>query len=249
MTKIVIGNWKMNLSVAEATHLAQGVAQFAPEVAPLRVVVAPSHPWLVPVHEAIRFRPPNFSLAAQAVSGSAEGAYTGDVAATQLKGLVAYCLVGHSERRRYHGDQGSVLQQQIQQLLAVGITPVVCFGEQTQSPHKQFSVQITRDLGSDLHGLTAKEIEKCLFAYEPLWAIGTGKAAMPKYIQQVLQHVQAWAKEKYNTRLSLLYGGSVTADNTGELAHIPGLDGLLVGGASLKLRSFHVICGRFSGRV
>jgi triosephosphate isomerase len=249
MKRIVLANWKMNLTLPEAIALAQGSVKAAEEHSQLQVVIAPSLPFLVSVREELRHLPPNFALASQVVSQYAEGAYTGDVAAMQLKGLVTYCLVGHSERRRYHHENGSVISEQIKLLLNNHITPVVCFGEMSQSTQKTFSPQITLDLGNDLHGLDKEEIQKCLFAYEPLWAIGTGHPATPEYAKKAVMHVKEWFKEKYNEVPAVLYGGSVSEDNAEALGEIRELDGLLVGGASLHTRSFQAICTRFSGHA
>lgn len=249
MQHLIVANWKMNLGLAESVALAQSTARIAEKYHQHRIVIAPAMPWLVSIKEAVRFAPPTFSLAAQSVSNWPEGAYTGDVAATQLKGLVSYCLVGHSERRRYHQENGSVIAGQIQQLLAVNVTPIVCFGEMTQSQQAAFSPQVTTDLDRDLAGLSPEEIQKCVFAYEPLWAIGTGVVASPDYIKKVLKHVRPHLEQKASDAVSLLYGGSVAESNAADLATIPGLDGLLVGGASLHAKRFAEICRSFHGRL
>ena len=171
------------------------------------------------------------------------------MAAEQLKGLVAYCLVGHSERRRFHHEKGSVISEQVKQLLAQNITPVVCFGEMTQSPHKALSNQVTLDLAQDLADLDSEEIQKCLFAYEPLWAIGTGNPATSDYVAYVIEHVKLWAKDKWKLDIAILYGGSVNEDNAESLGKIPSLNGLLVGGASLHIKSFKKVCSLYDTSV
>ncbi len=245
MSRIIIGNWKMNLNLAEATALAHASVAAAEKNPELDVAIAPSLPWLVPLKEELKHVPKNFHLASQVVSQWPEGAYTGDVTAVQLKGLVEYCLVGHSERRRYHHEASEIIAAQIKQLLDVKIIPVVCFGEMSQSPSKHISSQITLDLRRDLQGLTADEVTQCLFAYEPLWAIGTGHPATPEYGATVVTHVKAWFEEKFKQAPFVLYGGSVTEEDAGSLGHERVLDGLLVGGASLSGKRFKLICERF----
>ncbi len=249
MKRWVIGNWKMHLNLAEAMTLAQSIAKFAPDFSHLNIAIAPSLPYLVPIREALKFTPPNFFLASQVVSQWEEGAYTGDVAATQLKKIVSHCLVGHSERRRFHHESGAVVAAQIRALLSVGITPIVCFGEVEKAERSGVTSQITRDLSQDLHGLTNKEIAACLFAYEPLWAISSQKNAQPAepdYITQIVQTIKVWFRDNYGSEVVILYGGSVTQDNAGALGGLVIIDGVLVGGASIRGKEFHTICTQFA---
>jgi triosephosphate isomerase (TIM) len=249
LRRLVIANWKMNLDLMEATLLAQGSVKIAENHHELQVIIAPSLPWLVPIREIIKFTPPNFALASQVVSQYETGAYTGEVAAKQLKGIVTYSLVGHSERRRYHHESGPIIRDQIKQLLDNKITPVICFGEMHEAKQKTFSPQITLDFGHDLAGLSEHEIAQCLFAYEPLWAIGTGNPATPDYVAKAVAHVKAWAKEKWTLDIPVLYGGSVNEDNAETLGQVRNLDGLLVGGASINLSSFKKVCSLYSSSV
>lgn len=250
MSRIVIGNWKMNLNLAEAVAIAQASAKIATTVPSLEVVVAPSLPWLTSCREAIRFMPPNFAIASQVVSREKEGAYTGDVSANQLKGLTKYCLVGHSERRRFHHESGAAISYQIKQLLANGIIPIVCFGEMSQSQSKTFSHQITLDLEKDLTGLDNwHDLNECFLAYEPLWAIGTGKVATPDYVAKVFEHLNRWYQDKTGDMGFFIYGGSVNEDNAASFRDISHIKGLLVGGASLHARSFGAVCRAFQPHV
>ncbi|HEY1074204.1 MAG TPA: triose-phosphate isomerase [Patescibacteria group bacterium] len=249
MKRMVIGNWKMNLTLPEAMALAQGSIKAAEKCHGLEIAIAPSHVWLMPIKDSVRMLPPNFSLVSQAVSQWPEGAYTGDIAAKQLKGLVTYSLVGHSERRQYHHENGKVVSEQIKQLLNQGITPILCFGEMGQATQHTFPPQITIDLRHDLEGLKPEEIKQCIFAYEPLWAIGTGNPASPDYVAKAIVHVKNWVSEKYGVHVRIIYGGSVTEDNAGALGSIRELDGLLVGGASLQIKRFSQICSDFCSIV
>ncbi len=245
MGRLVVANWKMNLSLAEAEALASAEAKAAEANPGLTVTLAVPTIWLLSIHAHLRFTPKNLSLCAQGVSEFPEGAYTGDTAATQVKPFVSYALVGHSERRRFHHEAKLTIAHQIKQLVNAGITPVVCFGEMRQAMQATFAPQITIDLGHDLHGLTKDELSACIFAYEPLWAIGTHHPADAKYVQKAVAHVKAWLSTTYKQDLPILYGGSVTEKNTSELAQIKELDGVLVGGASLNAKQFAEICRAF----
>jgi triosephosphate isomerase len=245
MGRLVVANWKMNLSLAEAEALAHAEAKVAEQNPGLTVSLAVPTIWLASLHTHLHFKPKNLSLCAQGVSEFPEGAYTGDTAASQVKQLVTYGLVGHSERRRYHHESGASIAQQVKLLLNEGIKPIICFGEMRQSQQATFSPQITVDLGKDLHGLTKEEIAHCHFAYEPLWAIGTGHPADAKYVQKAVAHVKTWLAEHAAEGLPVLYGGSVTSKNAAELSRLKELDGLLVGGASLNAKEFAAICRAF----
>lgn len=247
--RTIIGNWKMKTRLPEALALASQVAKAAERFPALEIVIAPSLPWIVPIREHLRMSPPNFALASQVVSGHTEGAYTGDVAASQLQGIVEYCLVGHSERRKYHGEQGRVVAEQMQQLLAHNITPVLCFGELEKSRNPHMVEQVLHGLSHDTEGLTVDQLSHCILAYEPVWAIGTGTPAEPEYIREVVATVKAHLKDEKGFRGQVLYGGSVTPANAHDLGRVHELDGVLVGGASLQAKDFAQICADFSGHV
>jgi triosephosphate isomerase (TIM) len=249
MKRHIVGNWKMNLELPEALVLAQEVAGFAGDYPTLQITIAPSLPWLVSIKEALTFMPTNFALASQVVSPHPHGAYTGDVSATQLKPLVRYCLVGHSERRRFHHEDSQAIQSQITELCKVGITPIVCFGESKQSSSPSMVNQVLQALKRDLASLQPEVGEKCLFAYEPLWAIGTGHPATADYTTKMATAFKAWAKQAFTHDAPLLYGGSVTTANAAALGSIKVIDGLLVGGVSLHGREFKTICAHYSQRV
>ncbi len=249
MRRLVIGNWKMNLTLADATVLAGEVANFASDFATLQIGICPSFVWLVPVREHFRFTPHNFFLGAQAVSSEPHGAYTGDVSAEQLKGLVSHVLVGHSEQRRFRHLSPQDISSQIMQVTQQGMTPVVCFGEPQRSLGNTVATHITTSLSQDLHGISSEVLQKCIFAYEPLWAIGTGAPASPEYIESVVRQVKRWFSDQFSVDVPILYGGSVTAKEAAELKSIEEVGGLLVGGASLHAKEFKDICARFGGHV
>jgi triosephosphate isomerase (TIM) len=242
--KFVVANWKMHGNLADALALAQASAKIAEHMSHVRVIIAPGFVHLLSIKEALRWVPHNFDLAAQTVSPFTEGAYTGDVAAGQLKGLVDYCIVGHSERRHFHHETHESVNHQIQQLTKAGITPIVCFGE-THHTKGKVGVALLHGLAHDLHDLPAEAIEKCLFAYEPVWAIGTGKVASAEHIGTVVRHVKDWFSTTYKLEPKVLYGGSVSGKNASDIAKIHDIDGVLVGGASLHAKEVEAICRAF----
>lgn len=246
--KYVVANWKMHGTLADALALAQASASIAERMSHVRLIIAPGFVHLLPVKEALRWVPHNFDLAAQTVSPHTEGAYTGDVSAMQLKSLVDYCIVGHSERRHGHHETHESVNAQIKQLIDAGITPIVCFGEASPTGDK-VSATLTHALARDLHGLDGDMIQTCLFAYEPVWAIGTGKVASVKHIEAVVLHVKEWLEENYKTKATVLYGGSIAGKNAQPIAAIHALDGVLVGGSSLHAKELEAICRAFGHPV
>lgn len=242
MKRLVVGNWKMNLSLGEAQLLAHAACRTAERLPQIDVVIAPSLPFLISIKDALRFTPPNFYLASQAVSPYSKGAYTGDVAAGQLTGVVSHVLVGHSERRRYHHESETV-SAQIKQVLDAGMTPIVCFGEAKRNANVS---PLLADLKRDVHGLDSQAIARCVFAYEPVWAIGTGVNATPSYIQTVVSRVLEWFQTELQETPMILYGGSINEDNADQIAAVKVVSGALVGGASLQGKSFDSICRSFA---
>lgn len=244
--KYIVGNWKMNLGLGETEVLAQSCAQLAEAVPGVMVGIAPPMPFLYPIHQKLKFRPKNFFIASQTVSAFEKGAYTGDVAAFQLKGIVSHTIVGHSERRKWHHDSERIADQ-IRQALLYGLTPIVCFGETKRDTN--VSSILFADLKADLANLMPNEIKQCIFAYEPVWAISTNSRALPataSYITKVVSRVAEFFATTYNHTPPILYGGSVGEDNATEIAGIKPISGVLVGGASLQIKSFTTICRAFT---
>ncbi len=231
---LVVGNWKMNLDRGRARALAGTVAAAAVCRGPVQVMVAPAHPHLVLVAECLAGTP--VGLAAQDLHWEAGGAFTGAVSAGMLADAGAsHVLVGHSERRLLFGDDDRVVALKIQAAVDAGLTPIVCVGETAAQ----------RDAGEAL-AVVARQWEAArsatgwsgaaapLLAYEPVWAIGTGRVARPAQAAEVHAHLRALA----GAGARILYGGSVTPDNAGDLMAEAEVDGLLVGGASLSPDSF-----------
>lgn len=243
MKKLIAGNWKMNGSLAanEAllTALAEGLAtQPACEIA----VCVPA-PYLAQV-QSLKASVPALSavqLGGQDVSAQASGAFTGEVSAAMLHELgCRYAIVGHSERRQHHGETDAVVADKTKAALAAGITPIVCVGEtlaQREGGHTEEVVK--RQLAAVVHA-NGHCISEIVVAYEPVWAIGTGKTASPEEAQAVHAVLRAQLKAATDQfgRVKILYGGSMNASNAASLLGQPDIDGGLIGGASLKAADF-----------
>ena len=236
--KLIAGNWKMNggLAANEAllTALRSGLGQPGCDVA-----VAVPAPYLAQVQALTAGSP--IAVAAQDVSQHESGAFTGEVSATMLRDFgVRYALVGHSERRQYHGETDEVVAAKAQRALAAGVTPIVCVGETlAEREAGETEAVVKRQLAAVIH-LNGHCISEIVVAYEPVWAIGTGHTATPEQAQlvhAVLRAQLAAASEKAD-RIPLLYGGSMNAANAAQLLAQPDIDGGLVGGASLKAADF-----------
>jgi triosephosphate isomerase len=239
--KLIAGNWKMNGSLAANAALVQAVRAGLP-AAVCDVALCVPAPYLAQVQQLVQGSP--IALGAQDVSAQAGGAYTGEVAASMLKDFGAhYAIVGHSERRQYHGETDAVVAAKAQQALAAGITPIVCVGE-TLAEREQGKTEevVKRQLAAVIH-VNGHCISEIVVAYEPVWAIGTGKTATPEQAQQVhaVLRAQLHAASAHDARIRILYGGSMNAANAAALLGQPDIDGGLIGGASLKAADFLTI--------
>ena len=236
--KLIAGNWKMNGSLAANEALVRalvaGMGQPACDVA-----VAVPAPYLAQVAGIAAGSA--LALAAQDVSVHEMGAYTGETSAAMLKEFgVRYVLVGHAERRQDHGESDTVVAVKAQRALAQGITPIVCVGETlAEREAGQTEVVVKRQLAAVIH-LNGHCISEIVVAYEPVWAIGTGRTASPEQAQQVhaVLRAQLAAASEHADRIRLLYGGSMNAANAAQLLAQPDIDGGLVGGAALKAQDF-----------
>ena len=236
--KLIAGNWKMNGSLALNDALLKAVIAGLGG-ATCDVAVAVPAPYLAQAQALAQGSA--VSVAAQDVSQHEAGAYTGEVSATMLTNFgVRYVLVGHSERRQYHGETDGAVAQKAQRALAVGVTPIVCVGETLQEREAgQTELVVKRQLAAVIH-LNGHCISEVVVAYEPVWAIGTGRTASPEQAQEVhaVLRAQLCAASASADRIRLLYGGSMNAANAAQLLAQPDIDGGLVGGASLKPADF-----------
>jgi triosephosphate isomerase len=239
---IIAGNWKMNKTVAEALHLVHGLKIELGSVKEVDLVVCPPFTALADVSKAIMDS--NLRLGAQNMSEHNYGAFTGEIAAGMLKEFsVRYVILGHSERRQFYHETSELVAKKARAAHAAALKPIVCVGESLQEREggKTESVLDTQVRGS-LAGLTGAQIEETILAYEPVWAIGTGKTATSAQAQQAHAFIRKLLASIFDEnaarRVRIQYGGSVKPSNARELMSLPDVDGALVGGASLEDRSF-----------
>ena len=237
--KLIVGNWKMNGGLQANTDLVSGLVRGLPAPLNCGVGVAVPAAYLAQVQTLVQGS--DIALAAQDVSQHDKGAYTGEVSAAMLKDFaVRYALVGHSERRQYHGETDAVVAAKAQAALAQGVTPIVCVGETLQEREAgQTERVVKRQLAAVIHHV-GHCVSELVVAYEPVWAIGTGKTATPEQAQAVhaVLRAQLAAATEHAERVPLLYGGSMNAVNAQQLLAQSDIDGGLVGGASLKAADF-----------
>lgn len=236
--KLIAGNWKMNGSLAANEALLKALIAGLGD-AGCDVAVAVPTPYLAQVQALTAGTA--IVVAAQDVSRHESGAYTGEVSVAMLKDFaVRYVLVGHSERRQYHAETDVVVAEKAQRALAEGVTPIVCVGETlAEREAGQTEAVVKRQLAAVIH-LNGHCISEIVVAYEPVWAIGTGRTASPEQAQAVhaVLRAQLSAASEHADRILLLYGGSMNAANAAQLLAQPDIDGGLVGGASLKVPDF-----------
>jgi len=243
---LIAGNWKMNKTVSESLALVRELRNMLSQVRDrVEVAVAPPFTALHPVAKALEGS--NLLLAAQNCHHEASGAFTGEVAAPMLKELgCAYVILGHSERRQFFGETDVGVNQKIGAVLKAGMLPIVCVGETLQEREAGRTLEVvTKQVKGCLDGIDAATGKSFVIAYEPVWAIGTGKVATPRQAQEVHAHIRGLLKELWGAEVAegirIQYGGSVKADNAVELLGQPDIDGALVGGASLKAAEFAAI--------
>lgn len=241
MKKLIAGNWKMNGSAASNAALVQALLAGAADWKCLVAVCVPA-PYLAQVQALVAGT--GIDLGAQDVSQHEAGAYTGEVSAGMLRDFaVRYAIVGHSERRQYHGETDALVATKAQRALAAGITPIVCVGETLEEREAGRTEEVVkRQLAAVIH-TNGHCISEIVVAYEPVWAIGTGKTASPEQAQQVhaVLRAQLRAASAKADRVPILYGGSMNAANAAQLLSQPDIDGGLVGGAALKAADFLTI--------
>lgn len=246
MKKLIAGNWKMNGSLAANEALLQALAAGLPAQPGCAVAVCVPAPYLAQFQALTQTLPAlaAIDLGAQDVSAKASGAYTGEVSASMLQDFgCRYAIVGHSERRQYHFETDALVAEKAQQALAAGITPIVCVGETlAEREAGQTEVVVKRQLAAVIHA-NGHCISEIVVAYEPVWAIGTGRTATPEQAQAVhaVLRGQLKAATDQSARVKILYGGSMNAANAATLLSQPDIDGGLIGGASLKAPDFLTI--------
>lgn len=240
-TRLVMGNWKMHGNLADNAKLLAGLCAGAGSIAAgTQLAVCVPFPYLAQAGEALKGSA--VAWGAQDVSAQAQGAFTGEVSGAMLKDFACrYALVGHSERRSLHGESDQLVAAKAKAALASGLTPVVCVGESlAERDANQVMAVIQRQLAPVL-ALGAEAVNKIVVAYEPVWAIGTGRTATPEQAQEVHAAIRAALQAIGAGQVQILYGGSVKAANAASLFAMPDIDGALVGGASLVAEDFLAI--------
>ncbi len=242
---VIAGNWKMNQLNSGVKPFIEELKANMPKVRNCDVVLytpAVMLPVMIRAGKDCRV-----AAGAQDVSKFEKGAYTGEISADMLADVGAkYCIVGHSERREYHHESDSLVNEKAKALLAKNITPIICVGESLEQREKDLTMEyIAYQVRAALSGIEAAQIRHCIIAYEPIWAIGTGKTATAEQAQDVCCEIRTVIRKLYGARsaraVSILYGGSMNAKNAAELLSMPDIDGGLIGGASLKPADFATI--------
>ena len=242
---VIAGNWKMNMLASEVKPFIEQLKENMPKTRACDVVLctpAVMIPAMIKAGKECKV-----AAGGQDVSKFEKGAYTGEVSASQLADIGAkYCIVGHSERRQYHGEDDMLVNAKARALLAKGISPIICVGESLEQREMDLTMEyVTYQVKAALNGIDATQLRRCIIAYEPIWAIGTGKTATAEQAQEVCAAIRKVVGELYGEEaakgLTVQYGGSMNPKNAEELLSKPDVDGGLIGGASLKADQFAVI--------
>ena len=242
---VIAGNWKMNMTASQVKEFIETIKPELPTTKLCDVVLCTP---AVIIPEMIKQgKKCRIACGGQDCSKYEKGAYTGEVSAAQLKDAgVKYCIVGHSERRQYHNESDMLVNEKAKMLLANGIKPIICVGESLEQREMDLTIEyIAYQVKAALSGISVSDLHNCIIAYEPIWAIGTGKTATSEQAQEVCEAIRGVIRKIYGARparaVSILYGGSMNAGNAGELLAQPDIDGGLIGGASLKPFDFATI--------
>jgi len=242
--KIIIGNWKMNLNMHEASLYLHKLSEMVKSRRDVEVVLAPTVLSLQSLSLQINLR--QFKLAAQNFYWRDHGSYTGEVSASQLRGIVQYALVGHSERRHIFNETEKDIRNKVAAAIRNGICPVLCVGENTWEKTNNETRDVIYDqLNSGLANITSHELKDVIIAYEPVWAIGTGNNASLLDVSVAVRSIRGQIEHLYGPKLAqsvtVLYGGSVTPDSAADYLALPGIDGLIIGMDSLNAYTFNEI--------
>jgi len=238
----IAGNWKMFKTLPDAVKTAEKLAELVQDVRDTDIMIAPPFISVAAVGNALKGSP--VRLGAQNLFWEAEGAYTGEISASMLVSAgCTHVIVGHSERRQYFGETDENVNRKIRAALRAGLVPVFCVGEtETERDAKNTFSVLDKQIKNGLKDFVSDELEKLVIAYEPVWAIGTGKTATAGQAQEVHEYMRSLLEKKFGNPLAkslrIQYGGSVKPDNIRELMQMPDVDGALVGGASLSAETF-----------
>ena len=247
-TPIIAGNWKMYKTVADTVKYVKELRGIVKDVADVEIVIAPPFTAVHAAAEAARNS--NVIVAAQDLHWEREGAFTGEVSAQMVREAGAeYVIIGHSERRTLFGETDTAVNQKTVAAFAAGLTPIVCIGETLDQRDRHETLDVLdRQIKQGLDGLTGAQPELLVIAYEPVWAIGTGRTATPEQAGEAHTHIRGRLRQWFGTgaaeKCHIIYGGSVKPENARDLVGQPDVDGALVGGASLDIRAFFEIVSK-----
>jgi len=238
----IAGNWKMNPPISAGIELAKELKKSLFDFRDVEIVLIPPFTHLYLVKKEIEGT--KIKLGAQNMHWEEKGAFTGEISPLMLKEIgCSYVIIGHSERRKYFGENDETVNKKARSALLHGLSPIICIGETLEEREKGITMKVVENqLRASIKGISEEEILKTVIAYEPVWAIGTGKVATPEIAQSMHAFIRKTVQKLYNgsvaESISVLYGGSVKPDNISGLYAMPDIDGVLVGGASLKVQSF-----------
>jgi len=244
---MIAGNWKMHMTTAEAVELVEGILGRITDINTddVEILVAPPYTSLYAVSEILKSSP--ILLAGQNMHWEEKGAFTGEISPLMLMDVgCSHVIIGHSERRQYFNETNETVNKKVHSAFSHGLVPIMCVGESLEQREagKTYSI-IEEELKDGLNGLTSEQVQSMILAYEPIWAIGTGKTASPNQAEEVHGFIRGWIKSlggsKTAEMVRILYGGSVKSENIEGLMTMENIDGGLVGGASLKAESFSEI--------
>ncbi len=242
---IIAGNWKMNNTIAAGKNLVRGLAPLVKDNNEVEIVVCPTATALAAIADAACGT--NIKVGAQNVHWEKSGAYTGEISTDMLNEIgVTYCVLGHSERRDYFGETDEGVNKRAKAAFAAGITPIICCGESLEVREAgKYIDHVVGQINAALEGFQAEEVAQLVIAYEPIWAIGTGKTATFEQAEEVCKAIREAVAKKFNQEaadaIRIQYGGSVKPATIKDLMKQPNVDGALVGGASLKAKDFSAI--------
>lgn len=239
---IIAGNWKLNNTISDSVELTTAIKELVSNISDVEIIVAPTFTALAAVYDVIDGS--NITLAAQDVYWENNGAFTGEVSASMLKDVgCGYVIIGHSERRQYFAETNESVNLKVKAALSNDLKPIVCVGEQLKDREAGNTEKVIENhVSGGMRSLSAEDVLSCIIAYEPVWAIGTGKTATPDQAQEVHAYIRELISDAYNeevaSQIRIQYGGSVKPENASELMRQTDVDGALVGGASLQADSF-----------
>lgn len=242
--KIIAGNWKMNMLPDEAMNFINSITRCANETQDEIILCVP---YTDLFYSLLTAQSTKVRIGAQNVHWEESGAYTGEISAAMLKCInVEYVIIGHSDRKKYFAETDEIINKKIKVSLKNNLKPIVCIGENLEQKEEKITKQvIDTQIEKDLEGISKKQVEDIVIAYEPIWAIGTGKTATTKEISNTIKEIRNKIEDIYgketSEKITILYGGSVKKENAKDIFKIQNVDGALIGGASLDIEEFKAI--------